>query len=526
MEQMDVSQGSVIDDIDLTNSYYSTCNESQNTTNDSLDTSKKLVKKDIEMLIAQNSIRISTNLKGSKQKSDVWKRFSIISVDGIPQDFVVCEKCKFIYTWKSKTGTKSLNRHICESPTTSRRRGPAKPLEMKSKPIQNYFLKSVPPYAKAALNRNIAFGLAKDLHSLRTVEGTGFRHLAQALINFGATYGRQRVDDVLQHRTTLRNSHIPEMSDETREKYRKFFVTLPRNYKFAFSKDLWTEKWQKRNFLSLSCHIIDDDWNLKEIMLGLDEMIDGKHTGDVREKCLQILKLYFDETRAENIIKSSYSVTDGGSNMMKVFCKHLPCECHKLNLFAEWILNEKKLPDEAKILARAAKGKPYSPIKLFNLQTRCPTIYKSLKGVRNVVTYFKQSHLNAILPSTLKQAVETRWDSSLHMLESFVKVKDEVETLLLRQHKLEKIKDIEYNLLDELIIFLRPIRECSKRLSGDKYPTINLVAVSYAELAESIEKFEAKSMEMELLVANAKLCFEKYIVTSSLHYMTCMLDPR
>lgn len=142
------------------------------------------------------------------------------------------------------------------------------------------------------------------------------------------------------------------------------------------------------------------------------------------------------------------------------------------------------------------------------------------------MTYFKQSHINAILPSTLKQAVETRWDSDLGMLEAYVKVKEEVEILLLKQRKLEKIKDIDHDLLDELINFLRPIRNCSTTLSGDKYPTINLVAVSYAELKDKIWQFEAESDEMDSLVKHAKLCFKKYIVTTDIHYVTCLLDSR
>ncbi len=190
------------------------------------------------------------------------------------------------------------------------------------------------------------------------------------------------------------------------------------------------------------------------------------------------------------------------------------------------ILNEGKLPAAEKILARSESGNPYPPIKLFNLQTCCPDIYESLCGVRNTVKHFKQSSLNAILPSTLKQTVDTRWNSCLHMLESYVKVKDEVETLLLKQRKLEKIKDIDVDLLNELIDFLRPIEKCSKTLSGDKYPTINLVAVSFAELKEKVWNFEATSDVMKILVEHAKLCFQKYIVTSDIHYMACLLDPR
>lgn len=261
MEQMDISQGSEIDLAnDIATSENDLTNDSANDTmnkDESLNTSKKLVKKDIENLILQNSIRISTSIPSKSSKSDVWKRFKRIVVDNIPQDFAICDTCKCLYTHTPKSGTKSLNRHICHSPTGSNKRGPAKPLtDTKSDSIQTYFLKNVPPYAKAALNKDIAFGLAKDLRSLRTVEGTGFKHMAQSLINFGATYGRQQIENNIQHRTTLRDRYIPEMCSETREKYKEILNRMPRNHKFAFSKDLWSEKYQKRVFLSLTLHFI------------------------------------------------------------------------------------------------------------------------------------------------------------------------------------------------------------------------------------------------------------------------------
>lgn len=189
-------------------------------------------------------------------------------------------------------------------------------------------------------------------------------------------------------------------------------------------------------------------------------------------------------------------------------------------------MNEKPVPSEEKILKKASKKKPYAPKKLFNLQTKCPVLFRSLTAIKSLITYFKQSFLNSKLSTTLKQAVDTRWDSDLLMMESYVKVREEVETLLLKNKKLDKIQDIDNNVLDELISFLSPIRKCSKTLSGDKYPTIQLVAICYTELKEEINNFKPKSNEMTLLVQQAKICAEEYVVISDLHYMASILDPR
>lgn len=80
--------------------------------------------------------------------------------------------------------------YICQSPTTDRKHGTAKPLgEGASNSIQNYLVKTTPKSAEHELNKSITFGLAKDLRPLHMVEGLGLKHLAQALINFGAKFG-------------------------------------------------------------------------------------------------------------------------------------------------------------------------------------------------------------------------------------------------------------------------------------------------------------------------------------------------
>lgn len=142
----------------------------------------------------------------------------------------------------------------------------------------------------------------------------------------------------------MRNVYVPELCRDAREKYKIVFRSMPENHQYAFTKDLWSEKYQKRNFLSLSLHFIDNDWNLNAPMLGLDEMLDAKTTGYLRDRCKEILELYFDKSQVERIIETSFSITDGDSNVVSIFENHLPCQCHKCNLFVSWTMNERKLP--------------------------------------------------------------------------------------------------------------------------------------------------------------------------------------
>lgn len=127
-----------------------------------------------------------------------------------------------------------------------------------------------------------------------------------------------------------------------------------------------------------------------------------------------------------------------GSNMVDIFFNQLPCQCHKLNLFVDWTLNERNLPTPEAIIKKAENGKTFEAKKLFNLQTHCPNTKKNLDDVKSLVEYYKQSALNSKLSRTLKQDVETRWDSELNMLESYVAVKPEVEAMLLENRQFER----------------------------------------------------------------------------------------
>lgn len=104
------------------------------------------------------------------------------------------------------------------------------------------------------------------------VPGEGFRDLAQSLINLGATYGNVKVEDILVSRKTLSRNVLHEQYDRVKTNLKK--VMLDRH--MAFTTDMWTEKYTQRSFLTLSCHYIDNDFNLCVNILGNREFTLGK----------------------------------------------------------------------------------------------------------------------------------------------------------------------------------------------------------------------------------------------------------
>lgn len=164
--------------------------------------------------------------------------------------------------------------------------------------------------------------------------------------------------------------------------------------------------------------------------------------------------------------------------------------------------------------------------KLFKLSEDCPQIAGSITAIKELVTHFKKTNQNAQLTHTLKQEVSTRWNSEWILLESYEKSANEVQTLLLQTDSIKRLMFINESLVRELIEFLVPFRDCSETLSGDTYPTIQLVALWFHELRDHIKIKDSDSAEIRRLKQQAAHCYKEYLVVDDLHYVACILDPR
>ncbi|OXA36830.1 Transposable element Hobo transposase [Folsomia candida] len=367
-----------------------------------------LSKEDIQRLISQNSSRVEVKEKESRSKapSAVWSSFKVIYVDGSIVNYVKCLKCCTILKHQALSGTSTLQRHghVCGAATTSTPKN-IKVNTNDSGSLAKFLVKQIPNSQLQDLNDSILVGLARDLRPLGTTERVGFKHIAQSLIDFGAKFGRHDVNDIIRHRTTLKKENLPRVVEQIKSKIKSYLDAAPQNPAFAFTTDMWSDKYTQRHFLSLTIHYINADWKLAHHLLAVDEFPDQRKTADnIREECARIPKevcerSFFDIDNVSFIMTNSWMVTDGGSNMQKVFENRLACQCHKLNLAIHWLFNDTKAGVDTE------RGKPNCAKKLFALSTQCPKIKGALHGVKDVVGYFKRAGLNSKLPYSLKQDV-------------------------------------------------------------------------------------------------------------------------
>ncbi|OXA47456.1 Transposable element Hobo transposase [Folsomia candida] len=444
--------------------------------------------------------------------------------------------------------------------------------------------KNVPSGAVAALNEDVVIGLAQDLRPLNSVGSRGFLKIAKSLIHFGAMYGDQDPKSILKHRTTLKREFLHKLVDAKRNDISMLVGAAPQFPFFAFTSDMWSDKYRQRSFLSLSIHYINNNWKLTSHMLGVDEFTeDHKTTINIRQQCRPILSKFFGNN-VDDVMTNSWIVTDSGSNMLHIFEKREPCLCHRLNTCVEGMFNKKPTPTATQVANAEKNGREIHPKKFFSFKESCPRFHGALVSIKDVVTYFKQSSLNSKLTSTLKQEVATRWNSELIMLESYLKAATESDlrphfggggtpandpcffmlnflwynsslenpftatlhsvggsggmlmhraksyfancSLTIWNGKINKLSNIDNESVKELVDFLRPFEECTKVFSQDSQPTLHQIAPWFHKLHQHLEINEDDSDELKLLKGQAMICFAEYCKTSTMHYVAALLNPK
>src|SRR5277367_4525425 len=73
----------------------------------------KLSKENLLKLISIKDVSVTFSKENEKNHaSKVWSNFSSIFVKNVKQDFVMCDSCMSLITYKSATGTGGMQKHI------------------------------------------------------------------------------------------------------------------------------------------------------------------------------------------------------------------------------------------------------------------------------------------------------------------------------------------------------------------------------------------------------------------------------
>lgn len=450
-----------------------------------------LESKDIIHKISTGELKCVKNEIG---KSAVWKHFlEIVDAQSKKKlEYVQCETCKCVLKYKSSSGSSRLSRH---SKTCA-------PSCSASKPIEQYFHPS-PKQITAEQKKNILDSCVKlcteDLRPFDIVEGQGFVHLAQNLINLGATLGKVKVTDVLPHRTTI-SKHVRQTAENCRNQILPGINVIIQDVGGALTTDLWTEPFRQTSYICITCHYIDEQFELRPIVLSTGSFPNiSKTSGNILNEILETLKkIGFDVA----LLNKCTFVTDEGSNIVSALkCyKRVTCICHLLNTVLKHSYSE--TADEF------------------------PVLKSSVEKCKSLVRYLKKSGAVNDLSKTVHQEVECRWNTLFLMLESILTQYNEIKELLQKRHEGHRLDNIFPDSIQTLLNFLKIFQEASSKLEGDLYPTLHRVLLWTEYLKKHCTENVTDTQLEKCLKANAKKWIQKKIVITEIHKIATFLHPK
>ncbi|XP_061734385.1 E3 SUMO-protein ligase ZBED1-like [Nerophis ophidion] len=283
--------------------------------------------------------------------------------------------------------------------------------------------------------------IVKDLQPISIVEDQGFRHFMKV------------VDPRYQipSRKSMMTGEIPKLYEHAQK-------TVKDSMQSASSVVLTTDMWTARTtegYLTLSGHFIDKDWQMQSCNLATIHVA-VQHTAD---NISELLKKTTDEWGITSKVHAV--VTDNGANMVsavrKTCWKHIPCFSHTLNLIVK-----DSIKADTSLESRFEKCSAI--VRFFHHSTRA---INKLKEVQN--------QLN--LPQhKLIQAVDTRWNSVLYMIDRLYEQQQAITTTLcLLGRNNMCLCDEEWSHIRQASDVLRPFEEATKEVSAEQYVTISKV---------------------------------------------------
>ncbi|KAL0360895.1 UNVERIFIED_CONTAM: Zinc finger BED domain-containing protein RICESLEEPER 2 [Sesamum radiatum] len=335
--------------------------------------------------------------------------------------------------------------------------------------------------------------LVVDEFPFKLVEHPGFRHFLYVACPMFAIPSRRTITkdifNVYVSETARLKSFIKEHTQRV-----------------CITTDTWTSI-QRVNYMCLTAHFIDDDWNLHKRIVNFCPIIEhkSKEIGKGVEKCL----LDWGIDRVFSITVDNASSNDGaiaylkkkfdnwGQNILGGRYVHMRCMAHIVNL----------------VVQDGLKGKDE---------------HEAISRIRGAIKYIQNS--------------PARWNSTYLILETAISLKrafDAYEDVdlaykndLLRQPFHDGIPtDYDWERAKVLVTFLRHFYNLTLRISGALYVTSNLVFREICEVELLLRHWLSSSdVELNEMARKMKEKYDKYWGSieriNMILYYAVILDPR
>ncbi|GJZ77219.1 dehydrogenase/reductase SDR family member 7 isoform X1 [Tanacetum coccineum] len=378
--------------------------------------------------------------KNKRLRSPVWEHFDKITVNG--KQKAECHYCKNLLSGESSHGTRHLHDHLN---SCKKRKQP----DIQERLLTGNSKSNLSTYVYNEKDGRTSLAKMVILHEypLSIVEHVGFRNFTktlQPLFNCPS-------------RNTLK-SDILKLYNQQKDQVIKDIET--NKSRVTITTDMWTSGNQKKGFMAIIGHYIDNDWTLKSKILRF-LYVPCPHTSEVLTNVLmEALMEWNVDTNLSTITLDNCSTNDKLIDMVKDKSQashlikdgahiHMRCCAHILNLIVKVGLNAIKAAIDN--VRESVSYWTATPKRVEKFEETC----RQLK-----ITYSK----------TLGLDCQTRWNATFLMLKTALMYKDVFTRL--------KQRGSHYKTLPSPLEWENARIICKKleKLRGAKYPVMQAIA--------------------------------------------------
>lgn len=236
----------------------------------------------------------------------------------------------------------------------------------------------------------------------------------------------------------------------------------------CLTTDCWTSRCND-SYIAVTAHFVNKQFDLQSVLLECSEVTE-RHTGIHLSEVLQrIITEWQLDGKVVLVVSDNANNIKNAINILRL--KHLGCFAHTINLVVEGLKFEDDLIDKVKAIVTHFKKS---------------TIAKKILEKNQLNNGVKE-------PLKLIQAVNTRWNSVFYMLERIDLLENPVRSSFgLLENPPSSLTVIEWKVIKELCIVLKPFESATKIVSGDSYMTASMVLPIVHGLSEVCIKMKTK----------------------------------
>ena len=428
--------------------------------------------------------------------SSIWEHFTKAHIEENKYQ-LTCKHCGKNYKFVSGQGYGTYQWHLrSKHPTLAG-------IDTRQQQISGYAKTNAPPL----------FRYSENVYKEELARFTAVEHLA---FNFGEKFG---FNNFIQNactpqakpvsRNTLKRQ-IFNLYKKGKEELKIFFMNY--NGRVHIGSDIWTDPWQIHSYMGITCHWIDDDWNIQKRIIAF-RVFEDRHTAiNIYRLIRQVLEEYCLVEKVFSIGFDNAAANTASIEDLEKLCKptfggeffHVRCACHVLNLSVQ-------------------EGLQTLNVFLDPIKIAIQYLWRHPQIIKDWCRFCKQ---NGKRPRRFSRDVPTRWNSTYELLNQSFEYKDLLYAFISTNVPQLELLPQHWNICQRILDCLKVFNDATYTLSGVYYPTTHLFIIECVNIAGVFEEYE----DDEQLGATIKAMKSKWLTYYKhipfIYLVASVFDPR